>query len=438
MTSESPELAEPSLWRRYLDFPLYWKLLIALVAGAVVGLAAGPDAEVLQPLGDLFLNLLMMIVFPLIVATLIVGVSSVSPARLGRIGGKVVAFYLVTSAFAITIGLTLAFIVNPGSGLNMPADGDEAAEAPSIVDTLVNIVPPNPVAAIVEGQVLPIVFLAIVAGLAIGAMRHNPQERIRDLGELLRRVAEGTSEVMFRIIRGVLEYAPVGVFALIAVTLGETGADALSDLAQLTAVVYGGVALQIVIYAIILTLFGIGLRNFFAYARTPMITAFVTRSSNGTLPVSTRAAQNMGVNEGVYGFSLPFGATVNMDGTALYVGASVIFVANVSGVDLSVGEILGVLLVGVLASIGTAGVPGAGLILLSMAITQAGLPFAAVALVAGIDAVLDMVRTMCNVTGDLTATRVVAQTEPGMVDEHAADETVVDPAEEPGAADREG
>jgi Na+/H+-dicarboxylate symporter len=417
MTPEAQPTANPSLWRRYLDFPLYWKLLIALVAGAIVGLAVGPDIDAIKPLGDLFLHLLMMVIFPLIIATLIVGVSSVSPARLGKIGGKVVAFYLVTSAFAITIGLTLALIVRPGSGLSMPSEGAEPADTPSIAETLVNIVPRNPVAAMVEGQVLPIVFFSIIAGLAIGAMRHSTTTQVRDLGELLRRIAEGASEVMFRIIRGVLQYAPVGVFALIAVTLGQTGADALSELAALTAVVYGGVALQIAIYTIILVVFGISVRNFFAHARTPMVTAFVTRSSNGTLPVTTRAAQNMGVKEGVYGFSLPFGATVNMDGTALYVGASVVFVANVSGVNLSFGEILGVLLVGVLASIGTAGVPGAGLILLTMAITQAGLPFAAVALVAGIDAVLDMVRTMCNVTGDLTATRVVAKTEPGMVEE---------------------
>ena len=421
MSSESDTRQGKSIWRAYLDIPVIWKLLVGLVAGAIVGLVVGEQIEVIQPLGDLFLNLLMMVMIPLVASTLVVGVSFLTPARLGRLGAKTVGFFLVTSAFAVTIGLVLATIVQPGQGLSMPADGDPPEEAPSIAETLVNIVPDNPIAAAVEGNVLSIVFFAVIAGLAIGLMRHSPVERISEFGELLRRIAEATSEVMFLIVRGVLQYAPIGVFALIAVTLGETGPDAISQLAQLVGVVYGGVLLQIGIYAALLALFGIGVRKFFSFVRTPMLTAFVTRSSNGTLPVSSRAADRMGVDEGAYSFTLPIGATVNMDGTALYIGASVIFVANVSGVSLSMADILGVVLVGVLASIGTAGVPGAGLILLSMAITQAGLPFAAVALVAGIDALLDMARTMCNVTGDLTGTRIIAKTE-GMVDESAEGE----------------
>jgi Na+/H+-dicarboxylate symporter len=356
-----------------------------------------------------------MIVIPLIVSTLIVGVSSITPARLGRIGGKVFAFYLLSSTVALTIGISLAMVVNPGRGLDMPAEEEEPEEAPDLVDTLLGIVPENPVEALAEQNVLAIVFVTIIGGLAIGAMRDSSAERIRDLGNLLRRIAEGVAEVMFMIIRGVLQYAPIGVFALIAVVVGETGADALQPLAELTATVYGGVALQIAVYCLVLYLFRVSLGQFFTAAREPMVTAFVTRSSNGTLPLSIRAAQRLGIREGVYGFSLPFGATINMDGTAIYIGSSVIFVSNVAGVSLSFTEILSVVLVGVLASIGTAGVPGQGLIMLSLAITQAGLPFAPVALVAGIDALLDMVRTMGNVTGDITATRVVAGTEADML-----------------------
>lgn len=422
MADEPSSPPRRSLWRRYLDFPLIYKLAIALVAGAVVGLAVGEPATALQPLGDVFLRLLQMLVMPLVVVTLIAGVSSVSPARLGGIGLKVLVFYLATSAVAITVGLLAALAVSPGTGLQAPGQTDQSPEqAPPVTQTLLEIVPENPFAALAEGNVLAVMFAAIAAGIALAFMRSSADARISSLGELLRRGVDGGVELVFVIVRGVLQYAPVGVFALIAVVMAETGVDALVPLAKLTGVVYGGVAVQIGVYVAVLALFRVGLRRFFAAAREPMVTAFATRSSSGTLPVSTRAARRMGVDEGVYGFTLPLGATVNMDGTAIYVGAATVFVANVAGVELTVGQLLMVVLVGVLASIGTAGVPGAGLIMLSLAVTQAGLPFAPVALVAGIDAILDMVRTMCNVTGDLTGTRIIARTERGMLHEPPED-----------------
>lgn len=410
-----------SWWRRYLEFPLIWKFAIALVLGAIAGLVVGPPITVIEPLGDLFLRLLQMLIVPIVLFTLVVGVSSIGPAQFGRVGIKVLIFYVATSIVAITIGLLLALAVQPGIALDMPESGSEEPEqAPPVSETLLNIVPENPVEAMAEGNVLAVIFFAVVVGIALSVMQQSDSERMRELSQLTRRLFEAGTEVIFLIVRGVLEYAPVGIFALIAVTLAETGVSALVPLAKLTGVVYGGIVLQIGFYALVLALFGANLWQFFGMAKEPMATAFVTRSSSGTLPVSEQAAEKMGVNEGVYSFSLPLGATVNMDGTALYVGASVVFVANVAGVDLSLGQLLSVVLVGVLASIGTAGVPGAGLIMLSLAITQAGLPFAPVALVAGIDAILDMARTMCNVTGDLTGTRVIAQTEEGMLEEPEA------------------
>ncbi|MDT0303725.1 dicarboxylate/amino acid:cation symporter [Streptomonospora wellingtoniae] len=407
-----------SLWRRYLDFPLIYKLAIALAAGAVTGLAVGEPAAALAPLGEVFLRLLQMLVMPLVLLTLIAGVSSISPARLGGIGLKALVFYLATSTVAITVGILLALAVSPGAGLAAPGQAEQSPQkAPPVTETLLGVIPENPFAALAEGNVLAVMFAAIAAGIALAFMRASTDERVRGLGELLRRGVDAGVELVFLIVRGVLQYAPVGVFALIAVVMAETGTDALLPLAKLTGVVYGGVAVQIAVYVGLMALFGIGLRRFFGAAREPMVTAFATRSSSGTLPVSTRAARRMGVDEGVYGFTLPLGATVNMDGTAIYVGAATVFVANVSGAELTVGQLLMVVLVGVLASIGTAGVPGAGLIMLSLAVTQAGLPFAPVALVAGIDAILDMVRTMCNVTGDLTGTRIIARTERGMMHE---------------------
>ena len=421
MSTSTVTTDERTLWRRYFDFPLIWKMVIALVGGAAAGLAINVfDAQswalpILDPLGRLFLNLLQMVVFPLIVTTLIAGITMVSPQRLGRIGMKVFVFYLVTSAFAITIGLLIALAISPGTGLGMPGDGEDGAEVPAISETLLNIVPANPFEALVDGNVLGIMFVAVLFGLALTFMLNSHEERVAGLALLLKRGVDGAVELVFRVIRGVLEYAPVGVFALIALVMAETGFEAIGPLLRLTGVVYGSILIQIIVYVVLLMLFRVGIAHFFAAAKDPMLTAFVTRSSNGTLPVSSRAAERMGVREGVYGFTLPLGATINMDGTAIYVGAATVFVANVAGVEPTIGQLATVVVVGVLASIGTAGVPGAGLIMLSMAVTSVGLPMAPVALVAGIDAILDMARTMCNVTGDLVATRVIAGTEEGMV-----------------------
>ncbi|GAA2007092.1 dicarboxylate/amino acid:cation symporter [Nocardiopsis rhodophaea] len=419
----STQTSSRSLWRRYLDFPLIWKLAIGLVAGAAAGLAIGEPITVIAPLGDLFLRLLKMLVMPLIIVTLIAGVSSVTPAALGRIGFKAFLFYLVTSAFAITIGLALALAVAPGTGLTMPGETMEGSDPPPVSETLLNIVPENPFKALVDGNVLAVMFAAVVAGLALTYMRGSDDDRVRELGDFLRRGVDGAVELVFLVIKGVLQYAPIGVFALIAVVMGETGVESIVPLAKLTGVVYGGIALQIAVYTGIMLLFRVGIRRFFAAAKDPMLTGFVTRSSSGTLPVSSRAAEKLGVQESVYSFTLPLGATVNMDGTAIYVGAATVFVANISGVDLTVSQLLTVVLVGVLASIGTAGVPGAGLIMLTMTVSQTGLSMAPVALVAGIDAILDMARTSCNVTGDLVGTRIIAQTERGMLRSPAADAT---------------
>ncbi|MDS2173194.1 dicarboxylate/amino acid:cation symporter [Nesterenkonia sp. CL21] len=411
-----PTASRRSLWRWYLDVPLIWKLGVALVLGVVAGLVVGPPIAVVQPLGDIFLRLLTMLVMPLILLTLMAGVASVSPKTLGRIGGKAFLYYLVTTAFAMTIGIGVALLVSPGTGLSLPGDAEvDEQTAPPLAEVLTGIVPDNIFSALAEGEVLAVMFFALAAGVALAFMQDSTDDRLAGLAMHLRRFVDGGVELVFLIIRGVLQYSPIGVFALIAVVVGETGADALLPLASLTGVVYGGIVLQIVIYALILLLFRAPVGRFFREAKEPMLTGFVTRSSSGTLPVTTQAAERLGVRRGVYSFTLPLGATINMDGTAIYVGAATVFIANVTGTQLTLTQLATVAAVGVLASIGTAGVPGAGLIMLTMAVTAAGLPMAPVALVAGIDAILDMARTLCNVTGDLTGTRIIAKTEPGML-----------------------
>src|SRR5690625_296140 len=256
------------------------------------------------------------------ILTLLSGVASISPSQMGRVGGKIIGYYLVTSAVAIIIGMGLALLIRPGLGLDMPGGGEEPEESPALTDVILNIFPENMFEAMVEGNVLAVIFVAVIAGLALGWMLHGDNERLRVLAQPVKDLSDAGTEIMFLIVRGVLEYGPIGVFALIAVVVGETGTDSLLPMLELTGTVYAGVAIMILAYAVLLLLFKVDLRQFFGAAKDPMLTAYVTRSSSGTLPVTMRAADKLGIKEGIHGFSLPLGATINMDGTALYVGVS--------------------------------------------------------------------------------------------------------------------
>ena len=420
-------MAEKGLLRSYLEFPVLQKILIGLVLGAIVGLIVGEKATVIKPLGDLFIRLLKMLVMPIILTSLVVGAASISPARLGRVGVKIVIYYLITSAVAVFFGLLMANIFKPGLGLQLGAGEGKAiqAQAPSLVQTLLNIVPKNPFAALTNGQVLPTIFFAIVFGIAISYLMNSENERIKESATTVYKVFDGAAEAMYKIVGGVMQYAPIGVFALIAAVMGTQGTKVVGPLAKVTLAVYLGLILQIVIvYGLLLRFFGIDLVKLLSKAKDAMVTAFVTRSSSGTLPVTMSVAdEKMGVSKSIYSFTLPLGATINMDGTALYQGVCALFIANAIGQPLPFSQQLIVVLTAVLASIGTAGVPGAGAIMLAMVLESVGLklePGTAVALayamILGIDAILDMGRTMVNVTGDLAGTTIVAKTE-GELDE---------------------
>lgn len=407
------------IWSAYRHIPLIGKILIGFVAGILGGLVFGPSIAVVKPLGDLFIRLLSMLVMPLILFTLLTGTASISPKDLGRVGGRVFAYYLLTSAVAIAFGLGLGLLVNPGHGLQLGAAEFQAPKAPALTEVLLGIVPTNPFASLAQGQPLPVIFFSVMLGISLAIVKESGRERAARLAGRVLELAEGLNEALFAMVQIILQYAPVGVFALVAVVVGAQGVSVLLPLAKLTGVVYGGGLLQMGLYALLLALFGIRVRQFFAGARDAMATAFVTRSSNGTLSVTMNCAERLGVPRSIYGFTLPLGATMNMDGTAIYMGAVVVFAANVVGVDLTASHLLSVVLVGTLASVGAAGVPGAALIMVSMVLAQAGLPLAVVGMVAGIDALLDMMRTMINVTGDLAGTVLVARKE-RKVEEQAA------------------
>lgn len=407
----------------YFKTNLLIRILLGLVLGAVAGLVFGPKISWVSPFGDIFVRLLKMIVMPVVMFTLIVGAASIHPARLGRVGVKSLVFYMITTAFAVALGLLMGNIFQPGQGLELAGAASgfgKELSRPSLVDTVVNIVPKNPFSAIASGQILPTIFFSIIFGIGVAYLRESEDQRIKDAATTVFRFFEGGAEVMYKVVNWILQYAPIGVFALIAVVFGKQGAEAFGPLGIVTLSVYLAFIVHIVIvYGGALTLFRINPIQFLVRAKEATITAFVTRSSGGTLPVTLDVAQKkMGVSQGVYSFTLPLGATINMDGTAIYQGVCAIFVGFAIGSPLTFGQQLTVIMTAVLASIGTAGVPGAGAIMLLMVLNSVGLKVEpgttvamAYAMIFGIDALLDMGRTATNVTGDLAVTCAVAKTE---------------------------
>ncbi len=361
-----------------------------------------------------------MIVAPIVFFSLVVGAASISPARLGRVGVKIVVYYLATSAVAVTIGIAMARVFQPGAGIQLPAEGKNiTVTKPSPVEVVLNIVPTNPFAALVEGKVLQIIFFAIVLGIALAYVMEGRDERASKAAKTAYEVFDGVVEAIYRIVYGILEYMPIGVFALIGYVVAKYGPGVLGPLGKVVVALYVGLFLHIIIvYGGILKAFGLKLTKFLAGAKEAMITAFVTRSSSGTLPVTMRVAEeNLGIRRSIYSFTLPLGATINMDGTAMYQAISTFFIANALGIHLTLSQQFMIVLVAVLASVGTAGVPGAGLIMLAMVLEGVGLPLdqpgvaLAYSMIAGIDVILDMGRTMVNVTGDLAGTAIVAKSE---------------------------
>ncbi len=388
---------------------LFQKILIGFIIGIILGAIWGPGISWIQPIGTIFLNLLKMLIVPLIFSSLVVGVSSIAdPKKLGRVAGKTIAYYLVTTAIAIIIGLLIGNILQPGAGMNLVLEGtaQEAAKAPSLIDTLINLIPTNPIGAMAQGTILQVIVFALFFGYAM--------TRAGEKGKAVLTFFEGFAETMYKLTGIVMEFAPYGVLALIAVTVGKHGLSVLIPFAKLILAVYLGVIIHaVVVYSGMLSLVAkmSPLKFFKGFAEATLL-AFTTCSSSGTLPVSMRAAQeNLGVSPSIASFVLPLGATVNMDGTALYQGICALFVAQAYGIHLGLGGQLTILLTALLASIGTAGVPGAGLVMLSMVLTSVGLPLEGVALIAGIDRILDMARTAINVTGDGACAVVVAKTE---------------------------
>lgn len=391
------------------------KIFIGLFAGVIVGLLLQSNPDIantfIKPFGTLFIRLIKMLIVPLVLSSLIVGAASIGDIKtLGRIGGKTLSYYLLTTAFAVTIGLVLGKVFNSGAGLTIPIDtGSIAAakDAPPLIETLLNVVPVNPIKGLVDGNMLQIITFALFLGIGATSL---PEEMSKPFISFF----ESLSEIMYKITGLIMKLAPIGVFGLITPVVASNGAAVLIPLIKVIGAVYIGCVLQtLFVYCTTVKTFAkIGPKQFIKGILPAAVTAFSTTSSSGTLPVSIKSIkENIGVSDKVASFVLPLGATINMGGTALYQGVCALFIAQIYGVDLTMGQMGTIIVTSTLGAIGTAGVPGGGLIMLSIVLTSVGLPLEGLTLIAGIDRVLDMARTSVNVMGDLAAATVVAATE---------------------------
>lgn len=402
-------------WRRYRSIPIVYRIAVAFVLGSIVGLAVGSPAQRLQPLGDLFVRLLEMIIIPIIIFTLLMAARELSPANLGKIGGQVVLLYFATTAIAIALGLGVSNLIEPGSSVTLTSGSVNTEQAPPLGEQLFSIVPSNPISAMAEGNILAIIFFTLVFGLGMTMVRAEaePDSSVRNGIDTLFETAEAGAEVMFKVVWGIMEYGVIGVFALMASLFGEIGLEALRAYALLAFSLALAIGLQIsIVYLLVIIrgLVGASPLAFLRGIKEAMVTALSIRSSSGTLPVSmSNADENLRVDDGVYSFSLPLGATINMDGTAMYLGIVAVFAANIAGVSLTLGQQFSILATALLASIGTAGVPSASLVMMTAVLTQVGLPLEVIAMIAGIDPLLDRLRTMNNVVGDLAVSTVVGK-----------------------------
>lgn len=396
------------------------KILIGLFLGMLFGviLSKMPGSYIkdtvllggiINVIGNGFTKAIKMMVVPLVFVSLVCGVSAMEDIKkLGRIGFKTMGFYLMTTAVAICISLALGVLLKPGAGLDLGTVASQSttiAKNQSLSEIILNMIPSNPIEAFAKGEMLQIIFFAMLTGVSISLVGEKAKP--------LKKLFECANEVCMKMVSVIMMFAPFGVFALITNTFSTVGADAIGSLVKYILVVLLGLLLHVVVvYGGSLKVFTkvsfIGfVRNFSKVAAV----TFSTASSNASVPVSLELMEEMGVSKSIRSFTIPMGATINMDGTAIMQGVAALFIAQVYGVHLGINDMLTIVLTATLASVGTAGVPGVGMIMLSMVLQSVGLPLEGIGLIMGVERIIDMFRTTVNVMGDNTCTLVVASSE---------------------------
>jgi Na+/H+-dicarboxylate symporter len=401
---------------------LYTKILIGMIAGVVAGMLLGPRSAFLEPFGTAFIRLISMLIVPLVFASLVVGVASLGNVKkLGRIGLKTLAYFVIATVFAILIGLTLAATLKPGAGISdqvreeiMRSYSSTAAERLQTVRTklsaseiLLDLIPPNPVRAAAEGHLLQIIFFAVLFGIVTASLEEKKSKVLVDFFSAI-------NDVMIKLVAWVLKLAPYGVFALIAGIIGKFGLGILINLLKFSLLVLIGLAAHLAIFytVSVKVLARQSLRAFYRAIRPAQLIAFGTTSSAAALPVSMQCSQeNIKISRQVTSFVVPLGASLSHDGSAIYQVTSAVFIAQVYSQHLGIEDYLLILLLGTLLGFGTAAVPAASLINITVILKSFGIPLEGIALVLGVDRILDMCRTALNVTGQLAAATFVAASE---------------------------
>lgn len=400
---------------------LHTQIFIGLILGVIVGLVFGEKATIIEPIGTIFLRLITMIVVPLVLVSLMLGTASLGDLRkLGRIGIKTIVYFTITTMIAISIGLLLANVVKPGAGLNEEIKAElyknyestaqigieRMEEKPSAIDVLVNIVPTNPIKTLVEGNMLQVIFLALLFGTILTLIK-------KEKSEILMKFLDGLNDAIIQVVHIAMRLAPYGVMALIASVIGKYGVNILVTLLKYSLVVVGGLLIYTVsVNCLSLRILGrMSPLKFLKATKDAMVIAFSTSSSNAALPVSMESVEHIGISREYSSFVIPLGATINMDGTALYQGVAAIFIAQIYGIPLALMDQVTIVLMATLASVGAAGVPAAGIITLAMVLKQIGIPLEGIALILGVDRFLDMCRTTTNIIGDMTCSVVIKASE---------------------------
>ncbi|MCE2992399.1 MAG: dicarboxylate/amino acid:cation symporter [Candidatus Jidaibacter sp.] len=390
-----------SFWN---DLKLWQKVIIGMFLGIAVGHLYGDEAQVLEPIGTVFINLIKMVVIPLIFFSILNGVASVGDAStFGRIGTKALLTYAATTVFAVIIGLSFANIFEPGVGINIDLSHTVQADNSNkaLLDILVGLVPQNPFKAMVEANTIQVVIFAFFTGFALIL--------IGDKGNQVRDLVASATQLVFKMIELVIKLTPYGVFALMAVAVGHYGIDVILSLGKFVFTVIAALATQYIFFGIILLLFaGLNPLPFYRKMLETQAVAFATVSSKATLPTAMRELmQKVGVSKQSAAFILPLGASMNMDGVAIHLGICSVFFAQIIGVDLTMTQYLIIILTSTIGSIGAAGFPGGSMVMIGMVLTSVGLPIEGIALILGVDRFLEMLRTVINITGDCTVTVVV-------------------------------
>lgn len=395
------------------------QIFIALIAGLVVGILihyfmpAGHFRDdvlvegIFYTIGQVFIRLMQMLVVPLVFFSIADGCRNLGDTEtLGKVGVRIVLFYICTTALAIFLSLMLARIIGPGKGMNMSLGANEfevdGGEEFSLSKTILNFVPTNPIGALANGEMIQIIIFAVIVGLLIASM----EDRLITLGNVVTEM----NDLMMGMTMWVMKLAPIGVFFLISRTFASLGYDVIISMLSYMATVLGGLLVQLIlVYMVLLTVFTrVNPINFLKKFAPVMTFAFSTASSNATVPVNIKTLEEMGVDRKISSFTIPLGATINMDGTAIMQGVAVVFIANAYNIDLTAADFATVILTATIASVGTAGIPSVGLITLSMVLQSVGLPVEGIAMIMGIDRILDMARSAINISGDATGTIVVA------------------------------